>query len=130
MEDSEDLEDAMGLLAKQFSRVMNGINRRSKPNVNNMSPDIRKDNEGQRRTKAEETSEASKGVQCFGCEGYGHIRSECPTFLKRQKKSLSASWSDDEGSENESNDESAKMVTALTGRCVSDEEITDEFVSY
>src|SRR4030043_708505 len=118
MEDSEDLEDAMGLLAKQFSRVMKGINRRSKPNVKNMSPDIRKDNEGQRRTKAEETSEASKGVQCFGCEGYGHIKSEFPTFLKRQKKSLSASWPDDEGSEDETNDEFAKLVTSLSGRCM------------
>jgi len=39
-------------------------------------------------TKTDEKSTQYKGVQCHECEGYGHIRTECATFLKRKKKSL------------------------------------------
>ncbi|MCI64208.1 gag-protease polyprotein, partial [Trifolium medium] len=51
--------------------------------------------------------------QCHECEGYGHIRTECATYLKKQKKSLVVSWSDEE-SEGEVENESAKHITALT----------------
>ncbi|KAK2374487.1 hypothetical protein QL285_075445 [Trifolium repens] len=56
-------------------------------------------------------------VQCHECEGYGHIRSECGTYQKRQKKGLTVSWSDEDSEEE---NESARHVTALTGTCVSD----------
>jgi uncharacterized protein YjhX (UPF0386 family) len=59
------------------------------------------------------------GVQCHKCEGYGHIRTECATFLKRQKKSLVVSWSDGDDSEVQVENESAKHVTTLTGKVMS-----------
>ncbi|MCI31843.1 gag-pol polyprotein, partial [Trifolium medium] len=43
---------------------------------------------------------------------------------------LTVSWSDKDDSEGELNNESAKHVTALTSRCVSDTESCDENVSY
>ncbi|MCI48534.1 gag-protease polyprotein, partial [Trifolium medium] len=55
----------------------------------------------------------AKGVQCHECEGYGHIRAECATYLKKQKKSLVVSWYDEDDSEGELENESAKHVTAL-----------------
>ena len=75
-------------------------------------------------------STQSKGVQCHECEGYGHIRSECATFLKRQKKSLVVSQSDEVDSEGDVESESAKHVTALTGRVMLDIESCDEELSY
>ncbi|XP_050895145.1 uncharacterized protein LOC127101741 [Lathyrus oleraceus] len=45
---------------------------------------------------------------------------ECSTYLKKQKKGLSISWSDDD-SKGEPDDETAKHVTTFSGRYESDE---------
>ena len=31
------------------------------------------------REKVSQSSNNSMGPQCFGCQGYGHMKSECPT---------------------------------------------------
>ena len=36
------------------------------------------------------------GPQCFGCQGYGHMKSECPTYLKSKGKAMVVTLSDDE----------------------------------
>lgn len=72
----------------------------------------------------------SKGVQCYECEGYGYIRTECTTFLKKQKKSLVVSWSNEDNSEGEVENEYAKNVTALTGIYMSDAESCDKELTY
>jgi hypothetical protein len=54
----------------------------------------------------------------------------CATFLKRQKKSLVVSWSDEDNSEGEAENESANHVSALTGRIMSDIESCEEEMSY
>ncbi|MCI32640.1 gag-pol polyprotein, partial [Trifolium medium] len=61
---------------------------------------------------------------------YGHIRTECATYLKKQKKVLTVSWFDEDESEGEVETEAAKHITALTGICVSDTESCDEDISY
>lgn len=47
-------------------------------------------------SKTDKNNNQSKDVQCHKCEGYGHIRTECTTYLKKQKKSLAVSWSDED----------------------------------
>ncbi|PNX60492.1 gag-protease polyprotein, partial [Trifolium pratense] len=59
--------------------------------------------------------------------GYGHIRTECATFLKKQKKGLTVSWLD-EDSEEEA--DTAKSIHALTGVCTSDIESCDEELTF
>jgi len=88
-------------------------------NVRNISPDIEKTNEPQRKAKKKELSNQGKGPQCFGCEGYGHLESKCPTHLKKQQKGHYVSWFNDE---EESNEESGNFVAALTGRRDSDKD--------
>ena len=34
------------------------------------------------------------GPQCFGCQGYGHMKSECPTYLKSKGKAMAVTLSD------------------------------------
>ncbi|PNX59190.1 gag-protease polyprotein, partial [Trifolium pratense] len=80
-----------------------------------------------RKPVTDEKSALNKGVQCHECEGYGHIRSECGTFLKKQKKGLTVSWSD-EDSEGEA--DAAKAIHALTGVCTSDTESCDEELTF
>jgi len=83
-----------------------------------------------RKVKTDENSNQSKGVQCHECEGYGHIKTECATYLKKQKKSLVVSWSDEDNLEEEVENEYAKNVTALTGVNMSDVESGDEELTY
>ncbi|GAU49082.1 hypothetical protein TSUD_406880 [Trifolium subterraneum] len=57
-------------------------------------------------------------------------RTKCATYLKKQKKSLNVTWSDEDESEEEGESEVAKHVTVLTGIVTSDTESCDEEVSY
>ena len=37
-----------------------------------------------------------KGIQCRECEGFGHIQSECANTLKKNKKGMNATRSDND----------------------------------
>lgn len=72
-----------------------------------------------------------KGTQCFECGGYGHIRSECPNFLRRPKKGLNITWSD---SESECEKDVSNVVMAYPERYEFEyefiyEELTKELIA-
>ena len=55
------------------------------------------------------------GQQYFGCQGYGHMKSKCPTFLRSKGKAMVVTLSDDEVSDNESSsDEDGNFITFTT----------------
>ncbi|MCI38358.1 gag-protease polyprotein, partial [Trifolium medium] len=85
-------------------------------NVRPIQSNISKENSTQKKTKEEDQGYQGR-VQCHECEGYGHIKSECPTFNKR--KALAVSWSD---GDTDSEDEHvlSKCVRALAGVCGAD----------
>jgi hypothetical protein len=115
----ESISEAIAMLGRQFNKFVKKIDQRGRPNVKNISSDIRK------RSTSEEKFNQGKGIQCHGCEGYGHIRAECPTYLKMQKKGLSVTWS-----EGDSEGESAKHVTALTSACASDDDSSGDELTF
>jgi hypothetical protein len=121
-EEEESIADAIAMLGRHFNKVLKRVDRRNRQNAPSIRFDINKQQNGLKKSKPEEKNSQSKGVQCHECEGYGHIRSECGTYQKRQKKGLTVSWSDEESEEEH---ESAKHVTALTGVCITDSN-TDE----
>ena len=53
------------------------------------------------REKVGQSSNNSMGPQCFGCQGYGHMKSECPTYLKSKGKAMDVTLSDGEVSNDE-----------------------------
>ena len=53
------------------------------------------------KEKVGQPSNNSMGQQCFGCQGYGHVKSECPTFLRSKGKAMAVTLSDDKASNNE-----------------------------
>src|ERR1043165_8198388 len=117
------------MLGRQFNKRIKRIDPKSRSNVKDIASDISRTYDSSRRSKPEEKGSQSRGVQCHECEGYGHIRAECPTFLKKQKKGMAVTWSDgDSGSESE--EEGAKLVTALTGVYNSDMDSCDEEVTF
>ena len=67
------------------------------------------------------------GPECFGCQGYGHMKSECPTYLKSKGKAMAVTLSDNEVSDDESGcDEDGNFIafiaTAVVNESVSAEE--------
>src|ERR1051325_3438743 len=114
---------------RQFNKLIKRIDPKSRTNVKDIPSDINRSYDSSRRSKSEEKGSQSSGIQCHGCEGFGHIRAECPTFLRKQKKGMAVTWSDGDSS-SDSEEESAKLVTALSGTCNSDNDSSDEEVTF
>ena len=55
------------------------------------------------------------GLKCFGCQGFGHMKQECPTYLKSigKSKELAATLSDIE-SEDDFDNEDDGILNAFT----------------
>ncbi|KAK2456170.1 gag-protease polyprotein [Trifolium repens] len=126
--DEEDLLDDIALLGKQFKRILKNVGRKN--NVEHIQLDIRKQGNTSAKTKTNDKPIQDRDIQCRECEGYGHYRSECSTYLKRQKKGLSVSWSDEDESVNELASNSSNQVNAMTGVYLSDNESCDEDLTY
>ncbi|XP_062080215.1 uncharacterized protein LOC133784967 [Humulus lupulus] len=48
------------------------------------------------------------------CEGFGHIQSECANTLKKNKKGLNVTWSDDETKSSEEDEGNVALTSALS----------------
>ena len=66
------------------------------------------------------------GQQCFGCQGYGHMKSKCPTFLKFKGKAMTVTLSDDEVSDNESGSDDDGNSIAFIATAIVDESVAVE----
>ena len=66
------------------------------------------------------------GQQCFRCQWYGHVKSECPTFLRPKGKAMAVTLSDDEISNNESGSDKDGNFIVFTATVVVDESVTVE----
>ena len=47
------------------------------------------------KEKVDQTSSNSLGQQCFGCQGYGHIKFKCLTFLRSKGKAMAVTLSNE-----------------------------------
>ncbi|XP_012840358.1 PREDICTED: uncharacterized protein LOC105960701 [Erythranthe guttata] len=109
------LTKSMSLIAKNFGKF---INRNGHPTNSERKP----------RTSTDEP-EVKKGIRCRECHGYGHIQAECANTLKKQRKSLATTWSDDNsesGDESEASDDDTNNDLCGTCRITEDtlEDIT------
>ena len=67
------------------------------------------------------------GQQCFGCLGYGHVKSECPIFLRSKGKAMTVTLSDDEVSDHESgSNEDGNFITFIATAIVDERVMIDE----
>jgi len=92
--DDEDKSESLALLGRQFKKIFKRFDRRSRPNGQNIRPNIDNQPSKEKMTRSDKKNSQYKGVQCHESEGYGKIRTECATFLKKHKKSLDVSWAD------------------------------------
>ena len=106
--DDELFATKIAYLAKNFRNFLKNNNKRAR-GKNNAEPRNFRRNEPTKvnntekpKEKVGQTSNNSMDQQCFGCQGYGHMKSECPTFLRSKGKVMAITLSDDEVSDNES----------------------------
>ena len=67
------------------------------------------------------------GQQCFGCQEYGHVKSECPIFLRSKGKAMAVTLSDDGVSYHESSsDEDGNFITFIATAVVDESVVVDE----
>jgi hypothetical protein len=93
---SEDsLSEAIALISKKFNKSLDKIQARWRTNVPDKTSNIR----SLGKPKEDNFSEQDMEVRCFECEGIGHIRPECPIFLRKQKKGMNVTQSDSEEEE-------------------------------
>ena len=84
-------------LGKQFRNFLKNNNKRAR-NKNFVNLKNVKKNEQTKGVSSEKTnfskdkvgqsSSNSLGQQCFGCQGYGHVKAECPTYLRFKGKAI------------------------------------------
>jgi len=79
-------------LAKNFRNFLQNSNRKAR-GTNTAEPrNFRKhdptkvNNNDKPREKVGQSSNNFLGFQYFGCQGYGHMKSQCPTYLKSKGK--------------------------------------------
>ena len=120
LENDENLAESVVLLGRLFNKIVKQANWRSRSDGQNIQSNIREKQNNEKSFSTYDKGNQSKEVRCHEYEGFGHIRTECATFLKKQKKSLNVAWFDEDVSERISEYDYTKRVTALTGRVLSD----------
>ena len=85
--------------AKNFRNFLKNNNRKAR-GTNTAEPrNFRKNdptkvnNDDKPREKVSQSSNNSMGPQCFGCQGHGYMKSECPTYLKSKGKAIAVTLS-------------------------------------
>ena len=67
------------------------------------------------------------GPQCFGCQGYGHMKSKCPAYLKSKGKAMAVTLSDNEVYADESVfDEDGNFIAFITTVVVNESVSTEK----
>ena len=78
------------------------------------------------KEKVGQTSNNSFGQQCFGCQGYGHVKLKYPTFIRSKDKAMVITLSDDEVSDHESGSDENENFIAFTATAMVDESVVVE----
>ena len=70
------------------------------------------------KNKVVQSSNNSLGQLCFDCQGYSHLRLECPTYLRSKGKVMTVTLSDDEVSNHEFESDQEGNFMAFTATAV------------
>ena len=131
--DNELSATEIAYLAKNFRNFLRNNNRRVR-GKNNVEPRKFRRNDSTKvkntekpKEKVGQTSNNSMGQQCFGCQGYGHVKSKCSTFLRSKGKVMAVTFSDDEVSYHEfGSDEDGNFIAFTTTTVVDENVVVDE----
>ena len=118
-DESSDDEDSKikSYITRQFKKFMNNVNGKG------FDKDCRQSSSSQFKNQDKGKKDARDGDQytvparpkCFGCQGFGHMKHECPTYLKSigKSKALAATLSDTKP-EDDSDNKDDEILNAFT----------------
>ena len=131
--DDELSSTEIAYLAKNFRNFLKNKNRRARNRNKVDTKNVKKnetaknDNTEKSKDKVGQSSNSSLGLQCYGCLGYGHKKSKCPTFLRSKGKAMTVTLSNDEISNHESeSDQEGNFMAFTVATVVSEIETADE----
>ena len=119
IDESSDEEDSKmkSYITRQFKKFMKNANGKGfdKDRKQSSSSQFKGQDKGKKDAKEGGQYTVLAGTQCFRCQGFGHIKHECPTYLKsiRKSKALVATLSDTK-SEEDSDNEDHGILNAFT----------------
>ena len=120
-------------LAKNFRNFLRNNNRKArgtntaKPRNFRKNDPTKVNNNDKPREKVGQSSNNSMSPQCFGCQGYGHMKFKCPTYLKSKGKAMVVTLSDGEVFDDESGyDDDGNFITFTTTAVVNESILVEE----
>ena len=137
--ESLDNEDSKmkSYITRQFKKFMKNANRKGfdKDHKQSGSSQFKGQDKGKKDVKEGVQYTVPTGSKCFGCQGFGHMKHECPTYLKSigKSKALAATLSDTELEDNSDNEDDGILnaFTAFvdpTERIVEDKDEEEDLV--
>ena len=98
-ESLEDEDSKMKLyITRQFKKFMKNANGKSfnKDRGQSSSSQFKSQDKGKKDARDGRQYTVPSGPKCFGCQGFGHIKQKCPTYLKTigMSKALATTLSD------------------------------------
>ena len=118
-DESFDDEDSKmkSYITRQFKKFMKNANGKGfdKNHRQSSSSQFKSQDKGKKEARDDGRYTVPARPKCFGCQGFGHIKHECPTYLKSigKSKALAATLSDTEP-EDDSNNEDDRILNAFT----------------
>ena len=119
-------------LVKNFRNFLRNNNRKARsaniaePRNFRKNDPTKVNNNDKSREKVGQSSNYSMGPQYFGCQGYGHMKSECSTYLKSKGKAMAVTLSEGEVSDDKSECDEDGNFIAFTATAVVNESISAE----
>ena len=89
-ESSDDEDSKMkSYITRQFKKFMKNANGKGfdKDRRQSSSSQFKCQDKGEKDTRDGGQYTVPTGPKCFGCQGFGHMKHECPTYLKSIGKS-------------------------------------------
>ncbi|KAA0032410.1 gag-proteinase polyprotein [Cucumis melo var. makuwa] len=133
-DDEANMDESIALLKKQFSKVVRKFKNMNTIGSNAQNPNQYRRKDGENTTRRYNKVSNRRGgdygkkkggegrfFKCRECRGVGHYQIECPTFLRRQKKSFRATLSDEDTDDSE-DDSGMNAFTA----CITKIDLGDE----
>ena len=118
----------LSYITRKFKKFMKNSNGKGfdKDRRQSSSSQFKSQDKGKKDARDGDQYTVPSGPKCFGCQGFGHMKQECPTYLKSigKSKALAATLSDtepeddsdneDEGIRNVFTDENSKIKSYIT----------------
>ena len=105
-------------ITRQFKKFMKNANMKGfdKDRKQFSSSQFKSQNRGKKDAKDDGQCTIPSGPKCFECPGYGHMKQECPTYLKsiRKSKALAATLIDTELETKSDDSDDEGILSAFT----------------